>query len=484
MPKYSLETLVRSLFGGGVLLFLAGCSTPQAPSTSFTVWTPEEKQERRADEEWTTLRQQALSITGSVSVTELVDLAIQANPVLRQSWAEAKNSEAVMQQAKSAYYPSLTVRATVNSGRTDENERFTPTDMTTYGPEADLQWLLLDLGGRNASLQAAAEQLLASNYSFNQQFQNTLRDVQTAYYNLYGAQAAETASQANVDAAQKTLESTQAREDAGLGMHLDVLQAQTDYESAQYNLVDANSIVMTAHGELARTIGLPADTDFVIAPPEQKVPSEEDLSEATIRQMIDDALAQRPDVAALRATVKAAEYSVTSSASDLWPQLLAGGSSGKTWNDYSAAGLEDNDTYTHLGYIALSWDIFDGFRNVNEKRAAEAALEAAQAQLKSAELAASTDVWTRYYSLIAAIRKLDFAKASLSSAQEAYTQALDNYNTGLKDITFLLNSQSQLSSARSILVSTKNEVYVGFINLAHAMGTLSAKVKLPLNSNE
>jgi outer membrane protein TolC len=456
-----------------VLSLTTGCSTPQAPVSADRIWEPPEDQFERTSDDgvWEGLRSRKLD--GPVALAELVDRAIQANPSLRQQWALAKQSEYTMRQTESAYYPSLTVKGNVQSGKTDNNALNEGTTVTSYGPQAQLQWLLLDLGGRSASVKAAAEQLLSSNYTFNQTFQDVLRDVETAYYSLYSAQAAVTAAQANVEASLKTLDAAKQREKAGLGIHLDVLQAQTDYDKAQYDLEDALATVKTSQGQLAQVVGLPADAAIEIIAPQRDLPGAEDISQDDIGKIIDDALGRRPDIAALRATVNASQFSVESASSDLWPQLVAGGTADKTWNRYSLDQLENNDTYTYLGYVALSWDIFDGFLNLNKERASQAALEAAREQLQSAELAASADVWSKYFTLQSTLKKLNFARTALATSEEAYSQALDSYNAGLKDITFLLNSQSQLSAARSTMVATENELYIAYVNLAHATGVLN-----------
>jgi len=472
MSKKVVGSLFQMTMLFAVFFVLTGCSTPSAPSLQTVMWEPPEPSDQM-NAEWETIRQTTWSVTGQVVMAQLVDQAVMANPTLRQAWLNAKEAEAEIGQVKSLYYPSLSVSMDGQQGRSDNNALGLATGVTSYGPDATLQWLLLDFGGRRASLRAAAEQLLSSNYQFNQSFQDLLRDVQEGYYSLYSAQAAVDAATATVDASLKTLDAAKQRESAGLGIHLDVLQAQSDYDSALYNQEDAKASVYTAKGQLAQIIGLPADTPLTIADPESKPPSMEDLSKETISMIMDNAMNNRPDIAALRALLSAAEYTVKAKNSDLYPQFTIGGQAGKTWNKYSEDQLTDNDSYTYLGSIGVTWDIFDGFLNLSKKRAAEAQYQVALAQLQSAELAASADVWSKYYAFVTSTKKLTFAETSLDSSQEAYNQTLDSYNAGLKDIVSLLNAQSQLSTARSSRVTAENELNIAFIDLAHATGSLT-----------
>lgn len=463
--------------GAGALaltVLAAGCHTPSAPADARRSWTaPEWAQSRSDQNDWTEVRAQTLSVTGALTLAELVDEALQANPALRTSWASARQSEAQMGQAQSAYYPSLSVNGNYQTGESDNNTLEKKASVSIYGPDASISWLLLDLGGRGDRVNAAIEQLLSSNYQFNQALQDLLRDVQQAYYNLYSAQAAVQSAQSTVESSAKTLEAAQAKEKAGLGIHLDVLQAQADHEQALYNLEAASAGVKSAQGNLATTIGFPADIPFEIAPPQQAMPASESFTEEKITAMIDRSLKRRADIASLQAALRAAEYSVQAADSDYWPTLSAGVQANKTWNRYDLEELPDSDSYTYLGYVGLSWTVFDGLLNVNKKKEALAKQASIQAQLRSAELSAGADVWNSFYTLKSALKKDVFARSSLSYADEAYAQALDSYNAGLKDITFLLNAQASQSTARSTQVAAENEMYIALVALAHATGSLS-----------
>jgi len=473
MSKKIVGNLFQMTMLFAVIVVSTGCSTPSAPSLRSVMWNPPEKS-YQMNAKWEAIRQSTWSVTGQVVMAQLIDQAVMANPTLRQAWLNAKEAETKIDQAKSLYYPSLSVSADGQQGRSDNNALSLATDVTSYGPDATLQWLLLDFGGRRASLRAAAEQLLSSNYQFNQTLQDLLRDVQVGYYSLYSAQASVAAATANVDAALKTLDSAKQREAAGLGIHLDVLQAQSDYDRALYNQEDARAAVYTAKGQLAQIIGLPADTPLTIADPETKPPSMDDLPRETISTIIDNAMNNRPDIAALRSMLSAAEYTIKSKNSDLYPKFIIGGQAEKTWNSYSEDQLTNSDSYTYLGSLGVTWDLFDGFLNLSKKRAAEAQYQVALAQLQNAELAASADVWSKYYAFVTSTKKLTFAETSLASSEEAYNQTLDSYNAGLKDIVSLLNAQSQLSTARSSRVTAENELNIAFIDLAHATGSLTA----------
>jgi outer membrane protein TolC len=103
---------------------------------------------------------------------------------------------------------------------------------------------------------------------------------------------------------------------------------------------------------------------------------------------------------------------------------------------------------------------------------AKALLEAQKDSLKQAELSASAEVWTDFYQYNTAVKKLEFSRSFLQSAQEAYDLALEGYDVGVKNILDLLSAQSQLSDARSKVVSAERDLFAALVELSHSMGAM------------
>jgi outer membrane protein len=472
--QFSMRWARRAAACAVSLGWAAGCvSLPTAPESGQQPWRSQEGQPAKEPEGgWREGRAAPWAADARVALADLIDQALLANPSLGQSWAAARQAEAEMRQAQSPYYPTATVEGRAGLTRSDANSLGREIETTTLTPQGSLAWELLDAGGRRAGLQGAAQRLVAANYEFNQALQDVLLEVQTAYYALHSAQAGMQAAQDNFGAAVKTLEAASSKLEAGLGIELDVLRARTDYEQAQYDLEEARATIFSARGRLAQAVGLPADVPMEIEPPQTAMPTEEEWPEDRVGNLMDEALARRSDVAAIRARVAAAERAVRVASSSLWPKLVAGAQADQTSSEYDAAELEDGDTTTYGGYVALTWTVFDGFLARNEQRAAQAALDAARQAARAAELSAGQDVWNRFYGLRSAIKKFGFAGAALETSEKAYQQADDSYKSGLKDIVYVLDAQSALSSARSLYVAAENEVYVAYVNLIHALGSL------------
>jgi outer membrane protein TolC len=251
---------------------------------------------------------------------------------------------------------------------------------------------------------------------------------------------------------------------------LDVLQARSDYDNSLYSLEEAKGQINTAKANLAKSIGLPADADFQITNPIKPVPTQ--VNEDDVSRLIEESIQKRPDIASLRAQLKAKDAAIAAATSNLLPALNFGAEgSRQQYNFYSGDAKKALDQ-GYSAYLSVDWDIFDGFSLWSKRKQAKIEADMAKDKLVQSELALSAQVWTKYYDFNTAVRKLAYSEAYLDSTSTSYDLALESYNAGLKDILDLLSAQSKLSQARSRLIQSKQDVFVALAELAHATGSL------------
>lgn len=454
---------------------LTGCRTVKAPSTPYEMWASDEietKQEQ--DLLWNSIRENEFDTSKPLPLTELIDIALNNSPDTRQVWQSARAAEAEVKKAVSAYYPQLSASGTVGRQKKDSDlELDEEQNALYYGPSGKLTFLLLDFGGRSASVRETINQLVAANLDFNRSLQNLILSVEQAYYGLYSAQSKVKAAELNVKDAKAAFDAAQQKLAVGLGAKPDVLQAKSVYDNSLYMLEDARGQVLTSQASLARVLGFPADVEFSIAGPSDVPPV--DITREEVGKLIDDAVRQRPDIAALRASLRAEQAGLRAASSELWPTLNLGATAQRSW--YELYGDDDiNVSETeYSGYASVNWDFFDGFYKLNNMKGANAEVGAAREKLKQSMIQASTDVWTYYYSFKTAASKLTYGKASLESSLASYELIFQGYNSGLKSILDVLDAQAKLSQARSNLIESTKDLYVALANLANSVGSVTAK---------
>ncbi len=464
---------IAGLTAAGMTAFLAGCSTPPTPVDSTTPWEPPARAEQSADS-WIATRALEPDASIPLALPDLVDLALRNNPASRRAWSAAREAAAQVEQARGIFMPTVTGVAAGAYQHTDAPDPSYEQDYLKYGPGLQVNYLILSFGGgRKAAVEAALQTVYAADYAFNRTIQDVLLATETTYYSVISAEAGIQAAESSAQDARTILEAAQTRLSSGVGTELEVLQAQASADQSSYLLAGAEGQLKLAHGSLALALGLPADTPLQVMPPAREIP---DIPLATdLRRMIDEALARRPDLAALRSTLAARRAAVTAVGSPLWPSLYFNGSANRNYFDNDGPKpMQERDT-AYLAGLSLQWTLFDGFQTLSARRVARAQVEQVQALLKQAELAASAEVWSRYHAYETALQKYRFSNAFLKSALASRDAAMDRYKGGLNSLLDLLTSESQLAEARSQSIAARQDVFTALAHMAHATGLLAKR---------
>lgn len=458
-------------------VILGGCRSVSAPSTSGASWNvPEwEKRKMAKDPVWDSIREKKIGIDRPLDIVDLLGIALKNSPKTKEAWEQARAQEAQLVQTQGALFPEVSGGMDIEYQKTKVNKRTETVNQWQYTPSANLSMLLFDFGGRSASIQKAYQELLAANYEFNQTIQDLFLDTATSYFKLYASQSALEAAEADVADAKTALDSAKIRFNAGLVSKLDVLQAQSTYDNSLYRREDAKGQIQVNKASLAEVIGFPADTPFEITEPSGDMLN--GITEENVTILIEQALKDRPDIAAAKASLRAKEEAVKEATSDLLPNVNAEASTDH--NNYyyfgKMRGVNTNikEDFSYGGLLSVKWNIFDGLSNYFKRIEAQREAAAEKQKLTQEELSASADVWSKFYAFKTAQQKEVFSEAFLESAKSSHDLAQAGYKAGLKDILDLLSAQSQLSEARSQYIQSKEDVFTAFSELAHATGALA-----------
>jgi TolC family type I secretion outer membrane protein len=451
-------------------LLLSGCVQAPPPASLTESWVPP-RDSQKTDTVWQELRAQSPDPTQPLSLSAIADIALQNNPATRKAWNDARAASEQIRYAQGYFMPSLTAGAGLNRVTTAARPESFDQNNMSYGPGLQLSYLICNFGGgRSAAVEQALQTVYAANFAFNRAIQDTLLNAEIAYYTVISAQAGLTAASTNALDAKTILDAATTRRNAGLGVDLDVLQAQTAYDQSLYALTGAQGQLQIAQGLLAQAVGLPADNRIPLIAPDAPLPAS--LSGQDVRRLTDEALARRPDLSALRATLASRQASIRVARASRWPSLY--GTASATRDYYELYGLSNrasqSDDWAYTGGLSVKWNLFDGFQTLSTVRTAEAQTEALRAQLKQAELGASAEIWARFQNYETALQKYKFSAQAMKSASASLELAFESYQSGVKTILDLLNAENQLAQTRSQQVSARQEVFTALANLAHATG--------------
>ncbi len=409
-----------------------------------------------------------LARASSLTLADLVDLALRNSPQTAEAWAQARSAAAAYGSKLGDYYPQVDIGANVGrvEATTIGSAGRTTYILRTYGPTADLNWLLYDFGGREAAVDETRQALLAADWTHNAVIQNVILEVQQAYYQYVTAKALMEAQQSSYKEAQTSLNAAEERHRAGLATIADVLQARTAVSQARLAVEGLEGQIQTTRGVLATAVGLPANTPYDVSFSKESVRIR--ATDEAVDKFLKDAEAHRPDLAAAKAEAAKAAAHLKKVKAEGYPSLTASATLGRTFYDQS-------DVYGN-GYSAqvlLKWPLFTGFAHSYNVLQAKADKDAADATLQSTQQLVTLQVWSSYYALKTAEQQVATSEELLKSATESFDVASGRYKEGVGSILDLLAAQAALEGARAQRIQAYSNWFIALAQLAHDAGTLS-----------
>jgi outer membrane protein len=191
---------------------------------------------------------------------EYIGEAKNLRPDLLQARASVQQNEAAESLAKIEKRPQVTASATYNlDPRASDDRRF------NFGAGVSIP--IFDGGGRSADLRASQAELAASRIRLQQLDKDVAADVETSFVDISGQVERIANARELVEAARTNLETATEKYRLGLGIVLDIVNAQTQLFNAQTSATQAVYDYEIARANLDRAVGR-----FAWADPGQSTP--------------------------------------------------------------------------------------------------------------------------------------------------------------------------------------------------------------------
>jgi TolC family type I secretion outer membrane protein len=448
-------------------LLLAGCAALRphdnhaiAPSPApGTTWTPPASAIPPVETAAPAALPANLAPGATLSLAQIIDVALSNNPQTRSAWLQARIAEAQLASSESAYLPEID--AAVIASR---QKALTGDAQTALAPSIALNWLLFDFGGRDAVVEQARQSLIAAGFEHNQAIQDVVLQAQQAYYSYLDSKALLEAQDATLKERQTALDAADARHRAGVATIADVLQARTASSQAKLTRETIEGNLRIVEGLLATTMGLPASTRFEFGTLPLEIPARQ-VSEQ-VDALLARAVVQRPELAAARADAQRATARIREVRAQGLPTIGLTSSIGQTF-------LSGGPVTPYSAALALRVPLFTGGRIANDTRAAQLEAELARENVRSLQQKVDLEVWSSYYALQTAEQRLATARELLSSAQQSADVASGRYRSGVGTILDFLTAEAALENARAEEVQARTDWFLSVAQLAHDTGSLA-----------
>ena len=420
-----------------------------------------------------------LDPTHEYSLAELIDVAEDNNPQTRIAWERAKQGTQQLGIAKSAYFPVLVGIASFADQRSISPfpeallpRGYSMVETPVVQPEITLQYLLFDFGKREGEIGVAKADALAAGAHFIYANQQVAFSVSKAYYDLVTAQESVQAAKDTLKTAQTTQDAAESRLQNGRATLPDVLNARAEAAQALFDLASAEGQERIARVTLEEELGVEPSPNIVVQA-DKNAPLPDTLV-LPIDELVQRALADRPDLQAQLSEIRAAEEQIRVAKGAYRPSISLSGNVAQTaiWPTSDNASLGSANQTTWGVSLRIQWRIFDGGARKNEFANAESREREEKDALRDMRDRAQREVWSSYIAFQTAQQQQHAAVALLESANASYSSSLDAYNNGVKNLVDVLTAEKQLALARLSSVSARSQLFVQAVQLEFTTGNL------------
>jgi outer membrane protein len=397
-------------------------------------------------------------------------LAIKNHPQIQEAQNEVNFANQQIVENRAAYYPTISGDITASQG--NDLSRIGAGDLSAsrlFDREGDgvvAKQLITD-SGRTSNLVASSRlQAQATQQGATATRYDVLLQVNRAYFGVLRAQAV-------VKVAEKTVATRQQLSDQitelgrnQLKSQLDVSFAEVNVSQAKLLLLQAQDAVQSEIAELGRAIGsdLPASYQLSDEPLPTGPPG-------TTEQLIAQALANRPEFAALRLTRDSA-YKFADAEKDLSrPTVEAVAVGGVIPYINTPASAPIPKEYEGVA-VNVSVPVFNGHLYAARHEAAlQHAMEADQ-RIRDEQQILSRDVRVAWATANDAYQRIDVTAQFLRQAALALDLAQGRYNLGLSSIVELTQAQLNLTTAEIENLNAKYDYQTQNAALQYTIGLL------------
>jgi outer membrane protein TolC len=260
---------------------------------------------------------------------------------------------------------------------------------------------------------------------------------------------------------------------AGVATESDALQVKVKANEADMMLTKAENGLTLAKMLLCKRIGLPLDSEIMLADENlEMIPEPQSLEEKSL----EDIYACRPETRSLELAQKIYDKKAKVVRADMMPQVaLTANYLVSNPNAFNGIQNSWNGGLFTAG-VMVNIPIFHGLENVNRYKKAKAEATLYQHQYNDAKELIRLQVTQQRKLLSEAREKLEMTRSNLDSAEENLRKANVGFEAGVVPTSTVLAAQTAWLSAHSDYIDSGIELQMADANLRKAEGDTLASL--------
>ncbi len=402
----------------------------------------------------------AVTANKVVTVDDCVKIALENNPRIMSQMMSKDIYQNKIAQAWANYFPTLNLG--VSYSRNDmmvTNFRFPMQQYNLYNtPNVGFDWLLFDFGKTSAQAGVARKTYEAAGDTLQENINDIICQVKTAYYNLLFAMQQVNVYEDTVMNYEVHLKQAQAYYDIGTKAKIDVSTAKYNLDNAQLSLIQAKNTVKTAFANLNNAMGVPEFSDYNIS---ERLDSKK--YEVQFEDVLNKSYEQRPELLAAKKKMEGSKILIKASKYAFLPDLRGVG-------NFSQGGKTPDTDYGYQIGAQLSYTGTNLYLLKKQLDEAKLTYKKDQADYETARQNVYLQVKQAYIDLMNAQESVPVARSSMMVAKEQYELASGRYKVGMGDAIELKDAETTYRNSQLSYYNTLMQYNIAAANLEKVVG--------------
>jgi len=431
----------------------------QAPDG--TVWKPAQPQDAMLRGKWWEIYQEP-------ELNSLEEKLNISNQNIARAFENFMAARAQVQQARSAYYPTVSVGVSYARNRSSQSQTTAPSlskanpNSNAFNLPFDVAWEP-DLWGRvRNTVRQSANAAQVSAADLENQKLTEQANLAIFFFELRGQDALEDLLRKTVEVDRQSLELTRVLYKTGLDNDEAVAQAEITLKSSQAALTNVGIARAQFEHAIALMVGEPASNFSIPAKPlTTQVP---DIPVG----LPSDLLERRPDIASAERTMAEANALIGVQKAAYYPAVSITGTAGFAASTFSK-WLTSPSRYWSFGPTA-SETVFDGGLRKSTMAQFTALYDADVANYKQVILTAFQQTEDNLAALRLLTQEIEQEQETVASAQRFVDVASVRYKTGLDPYLNVFTAQAILLANQQTLITLRAQQMTSSVQLIESLG--------------
>ena len=314
---------------------------------------------------------------------------------------------------------------------------------------------------------ALAEDLAQSKYDMK--YADVVLDVDQAYWQIISIANKKKLARSYLDLLEQMQDDVNKAIAAGVATESDALQVKVKVNEAQMLLTKAENGLSLSKMLLCKRIGLPLDTEIVLADETVDVIPE---PQAPAMKSLEDIYADRPETRSLQLAWKIYDKKAKVVRADMMPKVALTANY-LISNPNAFNGIQNTwNGGTFVAGVMVNVPIFHGLENVNRYKKAKAEATLYQTQYEDARELIGLQVAQQRKLLGESREKVEMTLSNLENAEENLRKATIGFEAGVLPTNTVLGAQTAWLSAHSEYIDAGIELQMAAAQLLKAEGEL------------